>query len=110
MLLAYMLPIAMLAEEMAHPLDYLIETLHFPDVLGGVVSGSGTLNISGAGFVTLSGANTYTGGTLLPGTGTLNINNATAIGTGLMVLGNGTIDNGTGSRPASRASRTNRSL
>jgi Ca2+:H+ antiporter len=37
MLLAYMLPIAMLAEEMAHPLDYLIETLHFPDALGGVV-------------------------------------------------------------------------
>jgi len=37
MLLAYMLPIAMLAEEMAHPIDYLIETLHFPDALGGVV-------------------------------------------------------------------------
>jgi Ca2+:H+ antiporter len=37
MLLAYMLPIALLAEEMARPIDYLIETLHFPAALGGVV-------------------------------------------------------------------------
>ena len=37
LLLAYMLPIALLAEEMAHPIDYLIETLHVPDMLGGVV-------------------------------------------------------------------------
>ena len=37
LLLAYMLPIALLAEEMANPIDYLIETLHMPDVLGGVV-------------------------------------------------------------------------
>jgi Ca2+:H+ antiporter len=37
LLLAYMLPIALLAEEMARPIDYLIETLHFPAALGGVV-------------------------------------------------------------------------
>ena len=37
LLLAYMLPIALLAEEMAHPIDYLIETLHVPDALGGVI-------------------------------------------------------------------------
>ena len=37
LLLAYMLPIALLAEEMANPIDYLIETLHMPDMLGGVV-------------------------------------------------------------------------
>ncbi|MEP6830718.1 MAG: calcium:proton antiporter [Rhizomicrobium sp.] len=37
LLLAYMLPIALLAEEMAHPIDYLIETLHAPQALGGVV-------------------------------------------------------------------------
>jgi len=37
LLLAYMLPIALLAEEMANPIDYLIETLHMPDVLGGIV-------------------------------------------------------------------------
>jgi len=37
LLIAYMLPIALLAEEMARPIDYLIETLHFPAALGGVV-------------------------------------------------------------------------
>ena len=37
LLLAYMLPIALLAEEMANPIDYLIATLHMPDMLGGVV-------------------------------------------------------------------------
>ncbi|HEY4274924.1 MAG TPA: hypothetical protein VGM68_05530 [Rhizomicrobium sp.] len=37
LLLAYILPVAFLAEEMAYPIDYLIETLHAPDVLGGVV-------------------------------------------------------------------------
>jgi Ca2+:H+ antiporter len=37
LLIAYMLPIALLAEELAHPIDYLIETLHMPDALGGVI-------------------------------------------------------------------------
>ncbi|HEX4370069.1 MAG TPA: hypothetical protein VH019_01890 [Rhizomicrobium sp.] len=37
LLLAYMLPIVLLAEELAHPIDYMIETLHMPDALGGVV-------------------------------------------------------------------------
>jgi Ca2+:H+ antiporter len=37
LLIAYLLPIGLLAEEMAHPIDYLIETLHFPDELGGVI-------------------------------------------------------------------------
>lgn len=37
LLLAYILPVAFLAEEMAYPIDYLIETLHAPAVLGGVV-------------------------------------------------------------------------
>jgi Ca2+:H+ antiporter len=37
LLVAYMLPIAFLAEELARPIDYLIETLHAPDALGGVV-------------------------------------------------------------------------
>jgi Ca2+:H+ antiporter len=37
LLVAYMLPIAFLAEEMANPIDYLIETLHMPDMLGGMV-------------------------------------------------------------------------
>lgn len=37
LLLAYIVPVAFLAEEMAYPIDYLIETLHAPAVLGGVV-------------------------------------------------------------------------
>jgi Ca2+:H+ antiporter len=37
LLVAYLLPIGLLAEELAHPIDYLIETLHFPDELGGVI-------------------------------------------------------------------------
>ena len=37
LLLAYILPVAFLAEAMAHPIDYLIETLHAPAVLGGVI-------------------------------------------------------------------------
>jgi Ca2+:H+ antiporter len=32
-----MLPVALLAEELARPIDYLIETLHAPQALGGVV-------------------------------------------------------------------------
>jgi Ca2+:H+ antiporter len=37
LLIAYLLPIGLLAEELAHPIDYLIETLRFPDELGGVI-------------------------------------------------------------------------
>ena len=37
LLIAYLLPIGLLAEELAHPIDYLIETLHVPAMLGGVI-------------------------------------------------------------------------
>jgi Ca2+:H+ antiporter len=37
LLLAYMIPLVSLAEKLAHPIDYLIETLHFPDAWGGLV-------------------------------------------------------------------------
>ena len=37
LLIAYMLPVALLAEEMAHPIDYLIETLRAPAALGGII-------------------------------------------------------------------------
>jgi Ca2+:H+ antiporter len=37
LLLAYMVPIAFLAEDLAHPIDYMIETLRMPEALGGVV-------------------------------------------------------------------------
>lgn len=36
LLLAYMLPVVFLAEQLAHPIDYVIETLHEPTALGGL--------------------------------------------------------------------------
>ena len=36
LLLAYMLPVVFLAEQLAHPIDYVIETLHEPAALGGL--------------------------------------------------------------------------
>ncbi|HEY8993364.1 MAG TPA: autotransporter-associated beta strand repeat-containing protein [Lacunisphaera sp.] len=54
---------------------------------------SGTLSKSGTGSLTLNTANTYSGGTTLNG-GTLNVNNASAIGTGSLTIAAGTtIDN-----------------
>ena len=37
LLVAYMVPVVSLAEKLAHPIDYLVETLHFPDQLGGLL-------------------------------------------------------------------------
>lgn len=37
LLLAYILPVAFLAEELAQPIDYLIETMREPQALGGVI-------------------------------------------------------------------------
>jgi Ca2+:H+ antiporter len=37
LLLAYMLPVVFLAEQLAHPIDYVIETLRAPAALGGLV-------------------------------------------------------------------------
>jgi fibronectin-binding autotransporter adhesin len=48
------------------------------------------------GIVTLSGANTFTGGVVLTD-GTLNINNATAVGTGPLTVTGGTLDSTAGS-------------
>ncbi len=36
LLIVYMVPVAYLAEQLAHPVDYLIETLRMPTALGGV--------------------------------------------------------------------------
>jgi fibronectin-binding autotransporter adhesin len=62
-------------------------------VLGGIISelqsGGGSLIKTGTSAVSLTGANTYTGTTTLNG-GRLNLNSATAIGTGPIVIGNGT--------------------
>jgi autotransporter-associated beta strand protein len=58
---------------------------------------SGTLIKEGTGSVTISTANTYSGGTTL-NAGTLNVNNASAIGTGALTIAAGTtIDNTSGS-------------
>jgi Ca2+:H+ antiporter len=37
LLIAYMVPVAFLAEDLALPIDYFIETLHAPAALGGVI-------------------------------------------------------------------------
>ena len=37
LLIAYILPVVFLAEQFAHPIDYLIETLRLPAALGGVI-------------------------------------------------------------------------
>lgn len=37
LLVAYVVAVVLLAEELAHPIDYLIETMHMPDELGGVI-------------------------------------------------------------------------
>ncbi|WP_020175645.1 calcium:proton antiporter [Methyloferula stellata] len=37
LLAAYMLPIVFLAEQLAHPVDHILETMHAPAVLGGVI-------------------------------------------------------------------------
>ena len=56
---------------------------------------SGAVFLNGTGAVTLSSANTYAGGTNL-NAGTLNINNAGAIGTGALTINGGTLDNSSG--------------
>jgi len=62
----------------------------------GALSDSGSLTKSGNGTLTLSGANTHSGGTTLSA-GRLNINNASALGTGTFTLGNGaSFDNTSG--------------
>jgi fibronectin-binding autotransporter adhesin len=59
--------------------------------LSGNIGGTGPLRIfnSGGGSVVLSGANTYSGGTLL-GSGTLGLGNSSALGTGTLTVTDGT--------------------
>ena len=66
-----------------------------PMVLTGAISGAGALTKANTGFVTLSGSNSYSGGTIL-NSGTLNINSSSAIGTGTFTINGGTFDNTTG--------------
>ncbi|HWY05534.1 MAG TPA: hypothetical protein VNY24_01660, partial [Candidatus Acidoferrales bacterium] len=59
-------------------------------VVNGVISDTNnvTLSLAGGGIIQLGGANTYTGGTTLTA-GTLNINNASALGTGTFTIASG---------------------
>ncbi len=65
-------------------------------IFSGSIGGNLSLNKASAGMLTLSGPSTYSGGTTLSA-GQLNINNATALGTGAFTLADGvTIDNTSG--------------
>jgi fibronectin-binding autotransporter adhesin len=69
--------------------------------LSGVIGDGGTggkiaVTKAGSGTATLSNANTYTGGTSLSA-GTLNVNNANALGSGALTITGGTINNSTAS-------------
>ncbi len=76
--------------------------------LGITKAGSGDLNLTGAidstvgsvavnaGTLQLGGNNSYTGGTRLDAGATLDINNASALGTGTLTINGGTIDNTSG--------------
>jgi fibronectin-binding autotransporter adhesin len=55
------------------------------------ITGTGSLVQNGTGNLTLNVANTYSGGTIL-NTGTLNINNASALGSGALTINGGTIN------------------
>ncbi len=57
----------------------------------GVISGASTLTKQGAGTLTLSGINTFAGGVTLAA-GTLNVNNASALGAGTLTVTGGTLD------------------
>ncbi|WHZ06249.1 MAG: hypothetical protein OJF59_000001, partial [Cytophagales bacterium] len=62
-----------------------------------IATGAGSVTKSGTGAWTLSGANTFTGGLTL-NSGTVNINNANALGnaSGTFTINGGSIDNTTG--------------
>lgn len=59
----------------------------------GVIAGTESLNITGFGVVTLTGANTYSGGTTLS-TGILFVNSDSNLGVGNLTLDDGTLETG----------------
>jgi len=59
--------------------------------LSGLISGSGSLTKSGEGLLTISGNNTYAGGTTVS-SGSLTVGSGTALGTGDVALSGGTLN------------------
>ncbi len=64
-------------------------------VAGLGIAGGGALIKTGSGALTIATANTYTGGTTL-NAGVLNVNNALALGTGVLAINGGKLDNTSG--------------
>ncbi|MGC1302769.1 MAG: ionic transporter y4hA [Caulobacteraceae bacterium] len=57
LLAAYMLPVVFLAVQLAHPVDYLIETLHAPTPLGGMIMALLVATPEAIGAVRAAGSN-----------------------------------------------------
>jgi autotransporter-associated beta strand protein len=71
--------------------------------VNGPIDGTGTITVAGAGLTTLSGKNTYTGGTALD-SGTLRVANDSALGAGtLRIAGGTTIEGGNGDHTLANA-------
>ena len=66
------------------------------NISGVIGTGSGTLTKTGTGILTLTGTNTYSGGTTLLD-GTLKVGNNSALGTGMLTIGGGTLSSSSGS-------------
>jgi fibronectin-binding autotransporter adhesin len=65
--------------------------------LGGNISGAGgAITTAGTGTLVVSGANSFTGGTTLVSGVVLDVNSATALGTGTLTVTAGTLDNTSG--------------
>ena len=67
---------------------------------GGQINGALSLIKTGSGTQTLSGSNSYTGGTIING-GTLNLNNLNALGIGALTITNATLSNNIQGTPIS---------
>ena len=65
--------------------------LTISSVVSGAAANTLTINSSGTGAILLNAADTYSGGTILAN-GTLQIGNATALGTGVTTINGGTLD------------------
>jgi autotransporter-associated beta strand protein len=70
-----------------------VDTLGNNSILSGIISGGGTLVNASTGTLILTGANTYTGGTVL-NSGVLNINADGALGLGGVTFNGGTLQIG----------------